>query len=252
MSVLRIEEQAHLFRVFQGEIVVQVQYRMFILRSVGLYMSAELYFTVKPCFTALFQGLWEPEVTRIATVGRLRSEWRTGWREEVLKPDRAGAFLAIKSLLAPLFPSSSLWLSTCAHVFLFFFHKCVCLCLLAKGARSVIYHCVKSHDSDESISSLNPFQHLIIGCHLNIQFPCCMLVHVNLSQRRVCASVTLRMLCYLAQRAAFLRFKDQTNNFSLCFPPLFSGTLNCCAGKRKLKPWTPSKLDVCGWRSINE
>lgn len=155
----------------------------------------------------------------------------------------------------PSCSSVSIILSVTEHMcpcISFFFHKCVCLCLLAKGARSVIYHCVKSHDSDESISSLNPFQHLIIGCHLNIQFPCCMLVHVNLSQRRVCASVTLRMLCYLAQRAAFLRFKDQTNNFSLCFPPLFSGTLNCCAGKRKLKPWTPSKLDVCGWRSINE
>lgn len=140
------------------------------------------------------------------------------------------------------------------YFFFFFPLKCVFLYLLAEGARSVIYHCVKSHDSDESISSNNPFQHLIIGCHLNIQFPCCMLVHVNPSQRSVCASVALRMLCYLAQRAAFLHFKDQTNNFSLCPPPPppFSGTLNCCAGKRKLKPWTPSKLDVCGWRSVNE
>lgn len=74
VSVLRIEEQAHLLRVFQGEIVVQVKCRMFIIRSVGLYMSAELYFTVKSCFTALFQGLREPEVTRNATVGRLRNE----------------------------------------------------------------------------------------------------------------------------------------------------------------------------------
>lgn len=43
--------------------------------------------------------------------------WRAGWREEVLKPDRAGAFWAIKRHLAALFPSSCLWLSTCGYVF---------------------------------------------------------------------------------------------------------------------------------------
>lgn len=137
------------------------------------------------------------------------------------------------------------------YFFFFFPLKCVFLYLLAEGARSVIYHCVKSHDSDESISSNNPFQHLIIGCHLNIQFPCCMLVHVNPSQWSVCASVALRMLCYLAQRAAFLRFKDQTNNFSLCPPPpphppplLWNTKLLC--RKKKIKALDPLKVG-CVW-----
>lgn len=46
--------------------------------------------------------------------------WDTeGGREEVLKPDRAGAFRAIKRPLALLFPSSHLWLCTCGYVFSF-------------------------------------------------------------------------------------------------------------------------------------
>lgn len=59
--------------------------------------------------------------------------WRAGWRGEVLKPDWAGEFWAIKRHLAPLFPSSCLWLCTCGYVFFFFFLKCVFLYFLANA-----------------------------------------------------------------------------------------------------------------------
>ncbi len=132
VSVLRIKAQgllsAFLFRtdMEQGEIVIHVRFSLFQRRSVGLFMSVLR--CVLRCEAS--ESLKWP-----ATLPQWKAEtWRAGWREEVLKPDIASAYWAIKRLLAPLFPSSCLWLCTCGYVF-FFFLKFVFLYLLAKGAR---------------------------------------------------------------------------------------------------------------------